>query len=436
MSSATIRQAIRKSLADSFLNSHECYIGVGKSDVFNENDIVPTPVNSGQEEREFRNNLQSIKKVEGATFVAERVNWSSGTIYSAWTDGAPSPFKHYVMTDLNHVYVCLQVGRDSEGNAIQSTIKPDFGEAGVADTQAFTTADGYTWKFLFEPSTSRINQFLSSNYIPVEVVSVPTDGFQVQQKDVQDTAIGGQILGGIILDAGTNLNQSQPPSITVVGNGTGAVARAVVDQYGRINAIVMDDFGSGYDIAEFVIEGNVATVSPIITSSEGIGADPLDDLKTSSIMFNIKPNGTVDGTFTVENSFRQIGLVQGMSNRLTGEVFTGVSAKVMNSISLTAEGGFHAGNKVQGSQSGAVGYINEVDGLHIHYHQNLTTGFTPFVNGEIVNEVGGDGEGTIATVASTHTINRYSGEVLYIENRARIIRDAEQQEDIKVVITV
>ena len=116
--------------------------------------------------------------------------------------------------------------------------------------------------------------------------------------------------------------------------------------------------------------------------------------------------------------------------------FTGTSAKVLNSLTLTSAGGFHAGNKITNTVTGAVAYIDEVDGTIIYYHQNISSGFTPFANGDAVTEIGGDGSGTIDTVDSTHSVNRYSGDVLYIENRARIIRDAEQQEDIKVVITV
>ena len=33
-------------------------------------------------------------------------------------------------------------------------------------------------------------------------------------------------------------------------------------------------------------------------------------------------------------------------------------------------------------------------------------------------------------------INRFSGDVLYIDNRSRIIRSASQTEDIKIVLTI
>jgi hypothetical protein len=87
--------------------------------------------------------------------------------------------------------------------------------------------------------------------------------------------------------------------------------------------------------------------------------------------------------------------------------------------------------------TGAVAYVNEVKDKTVYYHQNMTTGFTPFGPNHAVTQVSNSSKsGVIDFVTVTYGIDRYTGEVLYIENHPRIRRDAEQQEDIKVVITV
>ena len=197
----------------------------------------------------------------------------------------------------------------------------------------------------------------------------------------------------------------------------------------------MTNYGQGYDYASFIIEGN-AKARAIVTSSEGLGANPINDLKTSSMLFTIKPNGTENGTFVVENSFRQIGLLENLTLVGSTDVYNGVSAKVLNTLTLDVDGGFSAGNKITGDVTGAVAFIDDVQDNIIHYHQNESTGFVKFIDSETVSEIGGTGSGIISSTVSLHTVDRYSGEVLYIENRARIIRDQEQQEDIKIVITV
>ena len=67
---AIVRKTMGKNLSGDLLtdilnSSNEYYIGIGKCDTYNDADTVVTPIDSPREEREFRNNLQSIKKVEG-----------------------------------------------------------------------------------------------------------------------------------------------------------------------------------------------------------------------------------------------------------------------------------------------------------------------------------------------------------------------------------
>ena len=71
------------------------------------------------------------------------------------------------------------------------------------------------------------------------------------------------------------------------------------------------------------------------------------------------------------------------------------------------------------------------------YHQNDSTGFGvfPITPGNPINITAG---GITKAIDSDlpPQVDPYSGELLYIENRASILRDASQQEDIKVIVTV
>ena len=67
---ATVTDNLRKNLAELLLteittsaDSSQYYIGIGKSDQYNATDTVINPVRSNREERDHRNNLQSVKKV-------------------------------------------------------------------------------------------------------------------------------------------------------------------------------------------------------------------------------------------------------------------------------------------------------------------------------------------------------------------------------------
>lgn len=441
---AIVRQTMSRDLAKSFLAeildaTEQYYIGIGKSDVFNLDDTVPTPIDSPFEEKEFRNCLQSIKKVEGATIVAKRYNWSSGSIYQGWSDNTSSDVSSafYVLNDAKEVYICLETGMTQTGEINVSSIEPNYGVLGVDYTLPFTTGDGYTWKFLYSLTPESIFSFLSSNYIPVhEALNDVATGDPIEdlQFYVKESAIGGQVIRAEVVNAGAQF--STAPTITVVGDGSGAAAIGYVNN-GRLVKVEMTSYGSGYTHASFVIQGDGVdeVVRAVITDKNGLGFDPITDLKTSSVLMNIKPNGEEDGTFIVENEFRQIGLIK---NPLTPALlaFTDISAKVLPSVTLEQSSPFTSGSLITGSQSGAVAYVNESTGADVYFHQNEGTGFVNFQVGEVLIQSGIEATGTIASIASSNAIDRFTGQVLYIENRHRIRRDAEQQEDIKIVITI
>ena len=443
--SAIVRQTMSRNLAKNLLSEilgseNQYFIGIGKSDVYNLEDTVVDPIDSPLEEKEFRNNLQSIKQIEGATFVTKRYNWSSGTLYSAWSDSLSSDIdsQFYVLNDAKEVYICLETGITQTGSINVSTIEPNYGALGVDYTQAFVTADGYKWKFLFSLTPESIFQFLSSNYIPVhqpEDDLATGDPIEDLQFNVKQAAVGGQVIRCEIIEQGSSF--SSAPTVEIIGDGTGATAVAYVSTQGHITKIEMTDMGSGYTHASVSIQGDGvgAIARTVVTDANGIGFDAINDLKTSSVMMNIKPDGEEDGTFIVENEFRQIGVLK---NPLTpaGSDFTDISAKVLPSVELVDSSPFVVGKLVTGSQSGAVAYVNENVGNEVFFHQNESTGYGNFQVGEVLTQVGVVLTGTVASINEKNAIDRFTGDVLYIENRHRIRRDAEQQEDIKVVITV
>ena len=91
---------------------------------------------------------------------------------------------------------------------------------------------------------------------------------------------------------------------------------------------------------------------------------------------------------------------------------------------------------IVGQTSGAKAVIDTLDANSIFYHQNETTGFGSFQNGEVINEQNADGEATIdsANVASARDVDPATGQILYIDNRAAVTRSEDATEDIKIII--
>jgi len=440
---AIVRQTMRSRLAKELLqNSQDIltsqyFIGIGKSDSFANNDVAVAAVDTPFEEKEFRLNLQSIKKIEASSLVMPRVNWSSGSLYSPWSDQVTAhPF--YVMNEQKEVYICLSQGGTQVAPSL-SIIEPNYGLVGPdAYLTPFTTSDGYEWKYMFSLSPVRVVNFLSSNHIPV-LVSKSTEALSGPFEDlllhVQEAAISRELVSVQILVAGSGYVDGDV-SISVNGSGTGAAGTATIVG-GQVVKVVMSNRGQDYTYADVSI-GGIGTgcvLRAVLSDENGLGKDQANDFKTSSVMFTIKPDGVEGDTFIVENTFRQMGLLKDVTDA-AGVAFSGTRLKVLPYVRLTAASGFTSGNQIIGTNSGAVGYIDESVNNNVYYHQNESTGFIPFEANETVTEIGGSASGNISTVHSDNGVDRFSGEVLYIENRHRIRRDAQQQEDIKLVITV
>jgi hypothetical protein len=441
-------------LVNNSADSNQYHIGIGKSDTYNVSDNIITPVRTFLDERNLRNNLQSVKKVENASLVIPRYNWTSGNEFTAFSDsvvGIPAN-SYYVLTDANEVYICIKSAKNSSGAIQISTVKPSYIAAGVASTQAFETSDGYVWKYMYELTAARAAAFLTSNWLPVQFIDSAVtfaSATDETQYNVQEAAVKGQIVGIRVTENGSGYTST--PTITIRGNGSGAVATATVNN-NQITKIDMNNesagLGSGYDFAQVIISGGGGTgavAKPIIAPYGGIGADPRRELKASNIMFNIKPDGNVNETFLVGEGrqFRQIGLFKNIrysDSAVAGHIYDGVSSRTLRHMQMASVAGaadFAAdiGGLLQDASSPPIkAFIDDIDSDFIYFHQNDSSGFGVFTNGSTITSASGNSTVDEANLFSL--VNPYSGDLIYSENRAAISRTSSQQEDIKIIITV
>ena len=474
-------------------DSDHYVIAIGRSEDWNDpNGVPPTPFPDLETTREFQHSMQAFKKTLDISYVVPRHNWSAGSVYTAWSDKMHSDTKigpfddiigpYYVITDENNVYVCLQQGMTEEGVIRNSIYKPTT----VSHAPFAAGPDGYIWKFLYNVGTYNSRRYLTSHWQPVEFILDSSLGgpaadelsaSRLAQLGVQLNATPGEILGVEIVNPGNGYDPLNPPTITFHGDYDSAAeygeakAYTRVDNNGEIFQVIMKDsadgrfrFGEGYGSRTWAtlssVSGQEGEVRPIVHTDEGgFGYDPRNDLNTGSMMYSVRIIGDEYKVFNVKNDFRQVGLIKNPLKDSARDVafsgdsyVTGLRGTALQKL-FVGDGIFadktNVDNVVTGLTSGAKGIVDYYDvyvdsdccdSLQnttrqvLYVHQNYDTGFENFDSGETIELSDGGGSAVLRKSPKYSDIDKYSGTVMYVDNRVKIERDEDQTEDIKIVI--
>jgi hypothetical protein len=423
-------------------SSERMYIGLGRAEYWDSSDTPPIPTNSMKDIRGFRQSLQAVKKITDSSYVVPRLNWTTGTSYTSWDDTNPTS-NYYVMTENYGVYMCLRVGKNNLGVQVGSTVEPTG-----SNNDAFVTADGYVWKFLYTISAIEANYFLSANYMPVSRIVGTLDsdatGIQIKHKEIQTSATPGEISNIVVTNSGTGYTSK--PTITIDGNGTATTAIATIDSAsgGTIAKIEFENDSStiampyGYNYANVTITGGGGLgglARPVISPPKGFGADAPFDLSSDALMIHAKIAGTEEDFITVQD-FRQVGLIRnplkgnGTDSDFTADTGNALQQLVLSSTSVA----FSVDKTVVGANSGSKAYIDRVDSNNLYFHQTDTTGYGAFTLGETLTESNGSGQGILGSTIDSSEVEPFSGDVLYIDNRTAVERMSNQTEDIKIIL--
>ena len=397
---------------------------------------------------------------------------------------------YYVMNEDYRVYICIEngsSGTNPKGNVSQD--QPKFTD--LEPSRAGDSGDGYIWKYLFTISPSDIIKFDSTDYITVPNNWDTSSDAQIRaMRESGDSTVNeNQIKTVYIDDAGGSYANGLGQEMNIIGDGTGGKVRVDVEG-GKITNTVVVSGGRDYSYA-LVDLGSInsnttstpAHLIPVIPPSRGHGHDIYKELGTDRVLVYARfDDSTKD--FPVDTSFAQVSIVKnptavGTSNTFTDNNFNGLSAFKFNNITGTPKVGEKIEQTVQNGTAKAFGYVASFDtetkvlkyftDRSLFYNQTtkdqqdytgISTNGRPYAFESSSNLISGQTSsftGAIDTafagIATNPTgvkqinlgvsftagmavpeINKGSGEVIYLDNRASIARNARQKEDIKVIL--
>ena len=441
-------RAAKQFVADIEAAANNYYLFVGRSSPWTDDNTPDAPFdNTYSHTTNVWQNMTSLKKLATTDlqFAAPRYQWISGTTYAEYDDrdATLESKKFYVITDNNHIMLCLKAGPGA------STTNPDNTGVTVAGVIDNSASDGYIWKYLYTLSTTAANKFLTSAFIPAQDITSDPGAASAQalqdQWAVKQAAIDGAIYNVKVTAGGTGYSASDNFTVTISGDGTGAtvVDANVTVAGGVITRLLISAPGTGYTKAKVVIasdgSGSGATARAILGPRNGFGYDPRQDLRAHYITVNQSLTGDENDTFITGNEFRQLGLIRNPFNYGTTTVASAGSLRATYSLTLSgppAAGEFLNDSVIVGSSTGAKGIIDDYDATNgiLYYHQDETSGFTAFTTSDNVKIDGTSNTARNVTAVGNPGVEHDSGEVIFLENRTAVNRADDQIETVKLVL--
>jgi hypothetical protein len=429
----------------------------------------------------------------GTTFDMYRHDYSRSN--TAKVSGATNLYSasYYVLNSDYRVYICLQNGMNPDNeNGRPSLDEPLFTD--LEPRAAGSNGDGYIWKYLYTIKPTDIIKFESTDFMPVPI-NWETN---TENAAVRDNAIDGSIKIVTITDRGVAIGPANTTytRVPILGDGSGAECTVVVNNDQKIESVTISNQGSGYTFGTVdLAAGNVPTgttlpvFNVIISPKGGHGKDIYRELGAYNVlMYSRIENDNQNPDFITGNQIARVGIVENpnefgpnSTQILTTDKASAVYALKLignnaNSATYTADSLITQTVSTATTAVGRVISYDQITGVLKYWQDRSNSGFSTvglavtnptygFNQVEFTNAFGAGGSLTISggsvnlgidtsftglsTVINNRTyylgqsftsglanpeVKKYSGNIIYVDNRPSITRSSNQKEDIKVIL--
>ena len=238
----------------------------------------------------------------------------------------------------------------------------------------------------------------------------------------ENSVISGCIISAQIVSGGYGYTYA---NISFKGDGSGAIASAVITN-GKISKIDFTSVGlsrgKDYNWADVIIDGDGygALIRTVISPFGGLGKDPINQLCAKSLMFYSKINNNTHHGINIANDYKQIAIIKDPLRYNNGlflkSSFASTCWKVAATSSISSS---FTIDSIITTYSNSTPYT-----FRIVYVSESTILLIPIDNGIPVAGMQfttNDGVSFIASSAIPPNVDKYSGDLMLIDNEAAFI---------------
>jgi len=417
---------------------------------------------------------------------------------TAKSSGATSLYRsnYYVVNSDLRVYICLQNGTDPENPSGRPSLdEPTFVD--LEPRAAGDSGDGYIWKYLYSIKPTDFIKFDTVNFMPVPknwdtstefksirdnapssqlkiititnrgsdlgpanrvytnvpikgdgtgaTASISIDNDSKVESIVVSSGGSGYTFGTVDLEAGNVPTGTVTPTFDVIIPPKGGHGADIYRELGAYNVLLFSRIENDTENPDFITENKVARIG-IVENPQAYNSTSVLDLDKVSAVYALKLTGVgySDATF-IPNS--QITQTVSLGTTAVGRV---ISYEKKTGVLKYWQDKSFAGFNTDGSQNPSTQYgINlnrftsspgsggslDIVGGSVTLGIDTSFGSTnnPGISTVINNRKYNLGQSFINGIANPE-VKKYSGNIIYIDNRPSITRSPNQKEDIKVVL--
>ncbi len=429
----------------------------------------------------------------GTTYDMYRADYSRSN--TAPVSGATNLYSstYYVVNSDYRVYICLQNGTDPDNpNGRPSLDEPTFTD--LEPRSAGSSGDNYIWKYLYTIKPSDIVKFDSTDFMPVPTDwSTSSDN-----ATVRDNAVDGSIKIVTVTNRGEGIGPTggtQYVNVPIKGDGSGAECTITTTNDQQIDTIVISKQGSAYTYGNVdLVAGGVPTGTTrptfdvIISPQGGHGADIYRELGAMNVLLYSRiENDNENPDFITGNQIARVGVVEdpqqyGSTSLLSADKASAVGALRLagagySSATFTADSEFTQTIATGSTAVARVINYDQTTGVLKYWQDRSLAGFNTVGTAQTEPTYGFNlnaftasptGDGTVNIAPSTGStlqidtgfsglstsinnktyylgqtfssgianpeVKKYSGNIIFVDNRPSITRSSSQKEDIKIIL--
>lgn len=432
--------------------------------------------------------VRKIDWVKGTRYEMYRHDYSLTNLSPITSSSRLYDCNYYVVNSDYKVYICIDNGSSGsnlKGNASQD--EPTFTD--LDPSKAGESGDGYLWKYLFTVSPADIIKFDATDYVVIPNDWETSTDAQIESiRSNGNSEVNKNQIKKIYIENG-GFGYSNLGEVDIIGDGTGGKVLIGLDSNGTIIDATVTTGGTGYTYGVVDLKSTTtqnpstyAKLIPIIPPSKGHGYDIYTELGADRVLLYSRfDDSTKD--FPTDTKFSQVGVIKNPQYYNSSTVFNENQFSALSSLKLKLSpnpGSITVGSVIQQQVSTGIayGYVSSFDtetGVLKYYQDrslyfnNSTLDETDYVgistrskvlpfesSTNSVNSSGGfsgsidisfSGITTTVTGSSitnlgvnftnglaSPEINKKTGKIIYLDNRALISRNLRQKEDVKIIL--